>query len=104
MNRQQRRNDEKKITLKEARMLAQLREDELKRKFDFTYSAMLITTLSAPPYNFGKKRMKQFFDELWGQIYAVADGHIEDSFILAEVEKYGMKIDYSSGVCKILFD
>jgi hypothetical protein len=112
MNRQQRRQSEKSVQKKENRLytyeeclrMMQHVLTETERKYDARYSMCLATALSAPPLNFGPKRVcdvvKLFFD----QVDALRIGTVTEEQIREEAEKLGVIIKCENYKLEIYID
>lgn len=77
---------------------------ETERKYDARYSMCLATALSAPPLNFGRKRVcdvvKLFFD----QVEALRIGTVTEEQIKEEAEKLGVIIKSDNEKLEIYID
>lgn len=112
MNRQQRRHADRSIGKKETKLytydecLRMMQEvlTETERKYDARYSMCLATALSAPPLNFGPKRVcdvvKLFFD----QVEALRIGTVTEEDIKIEAEKLGVIIKCNDYKLEVYID
>jgi hypothetical protein len=112
LSRQQKRQLERQVekarnrtyTYEECKQYVNMAMKDAQRKYDLQYSMCLATALSAPPLNFGKKRvcrtLKLFFDQIEG----LHIGTITEDQIRTEIEKLGVIIRNDSEKLEIYLD
>jgi hypothetical protein len=75
---------------------------ELKSKYDARYSSCLTTTLSAPPLNFGKKRVCEAVKLFFDQIEAIQLGTVTDEQVIEEAKKLGVIITSNDHIFEVV--
>jgi hypothetical protein len=105
MNREQKRNNQKKMYSKEdcMRMIINTMRDS-ERKYDIRYSMCLATALSAPPLNFGPKRVCRVVKLFFDQIEALRIGTVTEDQIKEEAEKLGVVVVTNEDKTEIYID
>ena len=76
-------------------------EKAMAEKYDTLYTLALTSTLSAEPFNFGKKRLCQVFDLFFGQVEGLILKTIDPDQLLEEAKKKGITIQNDSGLFEV---
>jgi len=84
-------------TYEELLRYIQIAMDDAKKKYNVRYTMCLATTLSAPPFNFGKKRVCEVVKLFFDQIEGIQLGTIDDKQIEDEARKLGITTQYIDG-------
>ncbi len=112
MNRQQKRQQERNhekiknrtYTFEDCRKIVSATVKDTERKYDALYSSCLAASLSAPPYNFGRKRVCAFLQLFFGQLEAVNLGTVTDEQLKAVSERLGVYITSDDDTLSVTLD
>ena len=77
--------------------VAKDKEIESAKKYDMTYTLALINTLTAKPFSFGKRRIKNVVNMFFGQLDGINKKIIDVEMMLAEAKRVGVDITQDKG-------
>lgn len=112
INRQQRRQaqrEEDKIkkkmyTYEECKAIATKIVRQTQKEYDARYSICLATSLSAPPLNFGKKRVCRTIQLFFDQVDALRDKIITEEEIRKEAQRVGLFVREENDMLAVYID
>ena len=91
-------------TYEECKAIATKMVKQTQKEYDVRYSICLATSLSAPPLNFGKKRVCRTIKLFFDQIDALKDKIVTEEEIRKEAQKVGLFVKEENDMLAVYID